>query len=160
MRVKGKFFPSFEQHDGSSSKRLVRNYTGRPQSEARQLRNMRQLARPIIDSKDVQVISVGDKVIRLCLDEPNPEFSALHLICAGIAMSKATGEPWTACMLTIIQKFEERSTVTAELDIADNLSTQPQATSAVELPPVVSKLRQWFQSLVPRSLRVTKERDA
>ena len=85
-----------------------RRYAFKPgtQSVKQTKRNLRHKARHIIDSKNYHTIAVGDRVIRSVAQEPDPEFSALHLICAGLDAESETGEPWVTCMTHIMDEYD------------------------------------------------------
>jgi hypothetical protein len=122
---------------------MVRIYNASHRSLPRQLRDMRQKARTIIDSKDADTILAGSNVIRLCMDEPHPEYSALHLICAAIDVAKETNRAWHVCMLEILATYER-------VKEPDNAETETRDQGP-------SRLRRLLRALIPRSLRARDE---
>lgn len=155
MKFKGPVFKSWKDSRGPQPRQV---YVYQGQSKNKQMRNMRAMLREIIDSKDPDIITVGDKVIRLCLDEPDPEYSALHLFCAGLTMSKETGESWVACMDVIVQKFVERQVLSEELNIEDKLTGQLDYSNATsELNNPRARVRDYLAVFFRRKPRgVTK----
>lgn len=88
---------------------MVKSWIPGLHSTKQQLRNLRNKAKHIIDSNDPEIISVGDRVIRAVCDEPQPEYSALHLFCAAIDISEESGWPWIVCMTHIMDKFDHEA---------------------------------------------------
>jgi hypothetical protein len=71
-----------------------------------QLRNLRQRAHKILDSKDPEIVMIGQRVIEATKDEPNPLFGALHLINAGLEAAEQTETTWVVAMRYLLDEFE------------------------------------------------------
>jgi hypothetical protein len=148
-RIKGPWFPSHDrQHETSSKKKLV--WLPNVQSTRQKKKNLRLKARRIIDSTDPQTIAVGDRVIRSVCEEPDPEYSALHLFCAALDVSDETGEPWTVCMTYLMDKFEGKVPPSAPKD-ANAEENQPKS----ERNQGGAFLRRLLRTLTPRAFRAS-----
>jgi len=81
----------------------------RHQSHRQQLRHLRQRCARIVRSKDPAVIAAGRRVIDAVIDEPDPEYGALHLMAAALDVSEATGVPWAACADDLLRRFDAQA---------------------------------------------------
>jgi hypothetical protein len=72
------------------------------------LRHLRQVVQPLLDSRDPEVMAVAARLIAAVQDEPNPEFSALHLAGAAIDAAEQRQQPWTDAMTFILDEFDRR----------------------------------------------------
>jgi hypothetical protein len=79
-----------------------------------QLRNLRQVCRKILESKDSAVQIQVERVIEATKTEPMPEFGKLHLIHSALDACDQTGEPWCVCMKYLMDKFEDMAADAAE----------------------------------------------
>lgn len=72
------------------------------------LRHLRHAVRPLLDSKDPAVMVVSARLIAAVKDEPNPEYSALHLAGAAIDAARERQQSWTDAMTFILDEFDRR----------------------------------------------------
>lgn len=132
--IKGPIFPSFLNPNLGPKKILV--WAPGTQSVRQCKKNLRLKSKHILDSKDPTIVAVGDRVIRGVCHEPDPEYSALHLICAALDASEDTGESWVTCMTYMMDRFENKD------------GAETETTS--EAP---SRLSGLLRTLVPRAFR-------
>jgi hypothetical protein len=104
VRLKGIVFPSYlNQNTGPRKPKLQ---WVRHQNSKQRIRNVRNAARPVLNSKDPKTVALLARVRESVKDEPEPEFGFLHLVTAGASASFGTGEPWTVCMEYLMDKFD------------------------------------------------------
>jgi len=156
-RFKGPVFPSFKEPPRASirpldaPKKQRYNFVTGHQSTRQIKRGMKQRLRSIIDSKDRDTILAGDRVIYAVREEPDPEYSALHLFGAAQRASNDTGEPWHVCMNYLMDEFDRREAGETETTNAAKSET-----------PASRNPGGWFggrllRSILSRTLRKSNE---
>jgi hypothetical protein len=75
---------------------------------AQRLRHLRHVVQPILDSRDPDVMTTAARLIAAVKDEPNPEFSALHLAGAAIDAARERQQSWTDAMNFILDEYDRR----------------------------------------------------
>jgi len=78
------------------------------QGMAQRLRHLRHQIQPILDSKDPEVMATAARMIAAVKDEPNPEFSALHLAGAAIDAARERQQTWSDAMNFILDEYDRR----------------------------------------------------
>jgi hypothetical protein len=150
LTVKGRFFKSFQ--DPPVAKREKKRYVFLPgtQSVKQRKRAMYQRVRKILDSRDAKTIAAGDRALRSVSDEPDPEYALLHLYCAALDASGATGEAWPTCMHYLMDQFDEEHAVLEKW----NAHIEEEKAGGGVL------LRGLLRALIPRSLRKGDEKSS
>lgn len=103
---KGPVFPSFRNPGAGGGMHKV--WPPGHQGMAQRLRYLRRIVQPILDSRDPEVVATATRLIAAVKDEPNPEYSALHLAGAAIDAANARQQSWTDAMNFILDEFDRR----------------------------------------------------
>ena len=101
--IKGPIFDSFRNQHFGMKKILV--WKPGTQSLRQRLKYLSQQCRTILDSRDSEVIRVGQLVLEACRPDVHPKLTALILTNAGLEASNSTGESWPVCTAYLVNKY-------------------------------------------------------
>lgn len=105
-KFKGPVFESFRNPGAGGG--LHKVWPTGHQGMRQRLRHLRHQVQPLLDSRDPEVMAVSARLIAAVKDEPNPEFSALHLAGAAIDAARERQQSWTDAMTFILDEFDRR----------------------------------------------------
>lgn len=122
-KFRGKWMPSFDkQHERGTGKRYI--FQPGIQSIRQLKKNLRNKCRWVLDSTDPAIKLAGARIIAAIREEPDPEYSALHLFCEAVDMFDQTGEHWDVCANYLMDKFDEMAAKGSTEDAAPAERTQ------------------------------------
>lgn len=103
MKLKGPVFPSYLKQGAARPSRMQwKAHCGTRAS----MRNLRHKCHRFLVSDEPEIAFQRERVRAATEEEPSPEFGLLHLLCAAVDISEATGESWEVCMKYIMDKYD------------------------------------------------------
>lgn len=72
-----------------------------------QMRLLRQRFKRVQKLKDQPSLAALERLNQAVKDEPDPDFTRLHLAHVALQAAEDTGQTWAQCCVTMLDKFDE-----------------------------------------------------